>query len=1605
MASAPLALGTRVSTSSGDGVVRYFGTTHFSTGQWVGVELDTPTGKNDGIVQGQVYFQCAPNHGLFLRPSQARPVGAPLSSNNSSSSSSLPQQDPPSRPQSRVDLRSPPTGTSPAASRRSSTRPTSTIGGGNASSSVTSPPVTKRMSMIAASQLAAMSSGSSSSSSRPLSLSRPGTPSSAAAAATGSAPPTPTAERPPVAGAMEAPYQQQLEQEQQPPMPPTPSLSEAKISALRDLVSSVASSAAARGATPVSAAAPAAGALSSGILPMTPVAAPSFTPAPEAVPVPALVVPRRISDAAAAPSVVPEPPTATRAVPLPVPTPVQAAIPASTTAATRRSSQTITSPTFAPATPAAPPGPTQHDYDELRAKVRYLESKRGDDLAKIRALEALQDDAHAVLGERDRLQARLATMQAEAREARKAAHDAEVARDDAEARLADAQDALEMVTLDKELAEEKCEGVERELEAVRDRVEELELDLQVEREERALRAEGAYSAADDADVDQDGTAGAAAAAAPPPVEVTQLLRQTERLKDALGMLKEQRDEMEADLSTRIKQLEMEAAHGADAKDALSVTREQLAVADDMINELKAALEDAESADAVVEKLNDKNLALNDRLIEFQLYIDDLESMRVLSEETEANLTEMVNELTRDIDVRDSRIRGLEDAMGRTTEVLADYEHTIGQFRDRTKQLAAENEELRAIAGPTSATAGGGTGSRAIVGLLGATHGSAATDSASQEVLALHHKLATHAMKVQAKTIDLELKQLEAMQAAENLALVQAYLPEAFFSTEEEPMAALLLVRRLAFKADVLHRHSGASSAVGESNAVDAEEGSNASAIDDDAAAMALAHELAWMHRVAAALAAFMEACSGDTFGGPVARTYAELASAEKRLDTALAALRSDGSLRARTVAPELARINRQLDATLANLSGLGAAAALESSTSVATGPDGNTNDKPLPPTAAAHVVRLSQLVEVQGAEDAASRLAMALLAMTQASVRALDGVSEPMSLQVGSVRSTARKLARILADAKAGLVADAATVHSVLANVRLVADYMRDVAQDIGVMAVAAVPAANEYDEDDQENPNQTAGGRGSSVVATHDEALAIVQTQTLRHFDCTEPRPFATALDVLKRAAMDLAVVYEACSAKTGRAEPIDPVALAAGVGNGGGGAPWIARADAMRAVAEAHASSSPHQVAARGGAAASESGVAAVAAAEAQAQARLVRALTELRARDEEVRELMVRCQLLESRTAARESANMNAAILDEVMHERDVLRTEVGELNRFIDHLREENKLVDDERREMERKYTETVRAISSSNGSGTSSANGSGGGGNSPIVGGGGAINHGSGMGANTPRGGATGSSAGANTIASAVPVLVAALAHVRAENARLKAAKLLAQLDQCPALPALPSLDTLQPVPAGEVDDDEEGRPMAAARGAEALLPTSLREVAVETRAALRQARLLAAAPRMVSVVTSAAPNAHRWVSQEKRAAMQQQRERIQARMVARKAVQLETYAARYLTSARSATSSGSSGGAAASRLSNNGPVPSVAARRLGGRRGSTSSMVSFMTSATHAAAERAPVRLATVRIPAVASVVSLSQQPKGRVVSCYVTSPAELELIHGSFVN
>lgn len=73
------------------GHVQFIGGTQFAPGQWAGIVLDEPIGKNDGSVAGVRYFQCEDGRGIFTRPSKLSKTALPEKETNGRQASPAPE--------------------------------------------------------------------------------------------------------------------------------------------------------------------------------------------------------------------------------------------------------------------------------------------------------------------------------------------------------------------------------------------------------------------------------------------------------------------------------------------------------------------------------------------------------------------------------------------------------------------------------------------------------------------------------------------------------------------------------------------------------------------------------------------------------------------------------------------------------------------------------------------------------------------------------------------------------------------------------------------------------------------------------------------------------------------------------------------------------------------------------------------------------------------------------------------------------------------------------------------------------------------------------------------------------------------------------------------------------------------------------------------------------------------------------------------------------------------------------------------------------------------------------------------------------------------------
>jgi dynactin 1 len=406
------------------------------------------------------------------------------------------------------------------------------------------------------------------------------------------------------------------------------------------------------------------------------------------------------------------------------------------------------------------------EVEDLKTKLRLMEKKRMEDRDKIKALDKIRSERDKFENIIQKLQAKYQPQQQEITELRKQLKESAARFEEIENVQAEHDVVVEMATLDREMAEETAEVLKTELEALKQKAEELELEVEVLREENAELG-GEMS----------------------PEEKTsqgwlQMERNNERLREALLRLRDMTQQQESELKNEIKSLEEDVCELGSAKDHYEVVKEKLAQSEAGIEDLRQQLDNALGAEDMIEELTERNMSMNEQIEELKATIEDLESLKELNDELEINHVETEKEMQEDIDFKDSIIGEQSRRAAQQDETLEDMEYTLSRFRELVTNLQSDLEDMRASHAVTETE-------------------SEQLNSRSRAMMDLNMKLQVSAAKTQVKTIDLELRRLDAQEASEHLAIVQLFLPEAFH-VDRDSVLSLLRFKRVAFKANLLH---------------------------------------------------------------------------------------------------------------------------------------------------------------------------------------------------------------------------------------------------------------------------------------------------------------------------------------------------------------------------------------------------------------------------------------------------------------------------------------------------------------------------------------------------------------------------------------------------------------------------------------------------------------------------------------------------------------------------------------------------------------------------------------------------------------------------------
>ncbi|KAL3461603.1 dynein associated protein-domain-containing protein [Aspergillus heterothallicus] len=513
----------------------------------------------------------------------------------------------------------------------------------------------------------------------------------------------------------------------------------------------------------------------------------------------------------------------------------------------------------------APPAPQRsvsnsaitRELDEMKTKLKVMEKKRADDREKLRTLEQLQSERDKFEGIIQKLQAKYQPQQLEITELRKKLKEAEERLEEVEKLQAEHETLMEIATLDREMAEETADALRHESDALRLKVEELQLETEVLREENEELGQVMS-----------------------PEEKTshgwlQMEKTNERLREALLRLRDITQQQESELKDQIRELQQDLEDYSAIKSQYEATKEKLLVSENNVEDLKQQLETALGAEEMIEELADKNMRYQEEINNLTAAIADLEDLKEINDELEWNHVETEKQLQEEIDHRKALYNEQSRKVTQQDEVIEDLEYTLTRFRELVSTLQADLEDMRASQQITEAEA---------------------TDltARSRAMMDLNLKLQSSVAKAQTKTIDNEIKRIEADEDTQHLSIVKLYLPE-YYETERNSVLALLRFKRVSSKASLMNMTI---------DGMVTEQASTLAA-EDIFTVSDILEKLLWIASICSRFESYISSCSAEAFGS-IQGSLFELEPVERTLNFWLEGLKKN-ELNMKKCAVELQR--------------------------------------------------------------------------------------------------------------------------------------------------------------------------------------------------------------------------------------------------------------------------------------------------------------------------------------------------------------------------------------------------------------------------------------------------------------------------------------------------------------------------------------------------------------------------------------------------------------------------------------------------------------------------------------------------------------------------
>ncbi|XP_058824299.1 dynactin subunit 1 isoform X6 [Topomyia yanbarensis] len=407
---------------------------------------------------------------------------------------------------------------------------------------------------------------------------------------------------------------------------------------------------------------------------------------------------------------------------------------------------------------------------DLVEKLETLKLRRTEDKERLREFDKMKTQYEQLVEFKSKIMEAHSQLQRDYQRAKQDAKDALEARDLHIEEMAELSENVELITLDKEMAEEKADTLALELETAKERIEELTLDFEILKTEMQEK----YA--------NSGTIGDGAGTGTSTYEFKQLEQHNVRLRETLVRLRDLSAHEKHEIQKLEKELETKKSEVAElqrTKEKLSGKIDELEA---QVSDLQEQVDAALGAEEMVEQLAEKKMELEDKVKALEEEVAELEALEEVHEQLVESNHELEMDMREELDMAHAAKREAVREKEAVLETIVDRDQTILKFRELVQRLNDQCQELREKLNQES--------SKVVKDTI--------TETIDFKQMFAESKAFTRA-------IDLQLRQIELTQANEHAKYLTAFMPEVFMARggDHDAILVILLVSRIVFKSGII----------------------------------------------------------------------------------------------------------------------------------------------------------------------------------------------------------------------------------------------------------------------------------------------------------------------------------------------------------------------------------------------------------------------------------------------------------------------------------------------------------------------------------------------------------------------------------------------------------------------------------------------------------------------------------------------------------------------------------------------------------------------------------------------------------------------------------